>query len=128
MKYVHKHYSLKQPACTLEGATNNANQCWIQNKTLPYKFVSPWWFICITADSLHINKYTKPTIHTILQTKFQYIGGLKCIVYWLPNYKLDCFTTKHWNTWSLKMYKLQCHLQTINIMKANRPCTEQEIK
>ena len=36
MKYVQKHKLLKLPACTLEGAINNANQCWIQNITLPY--------------------------------------------------------------------------------------------
>ena len=38
MKYIQKHYSLKLPASTLEGATNNVNQ---QNITLPCKFASP---------------------------------------------------------------------------------------
>ena len=70
----------------LEGATNNVNQCWIQNITLPYKLVNPWSFMYITARSLQMNAYTKPTLHTILQTKFQCIGALKCIVYWLPDY------------------------------------------
>ena len=59
MKYVQKHYSLKLPACTLEGATSNANQCWIQNITLPYKFVGPWWFMCVTAGSLQLNMCAK---------------------------------------------------------------------
>ena len=82
MKYVQKHYLLKPPACALdlEGATNNANQCWIQNIALPYKFVSPWSFMCVKAGSLQINMCTKPTLHAILQTKFQYIRALKYFI------------------------------------------------
>ena len=56
IRYIQKYYLLKLPTCTLEGATNNANQCWIQNITLPYKFVSPWLFICVTAVSLQITQ------------------------------------------------------------------------
>ena len=82
MKYLQKHYLLKLPACTLEGATNNANQCWVLHITPPYKFVSPWSFMYIMAGSLQVNAFTKPTLHAILQTKFQYIGALKmhCIL------------------------------------------------
>ena len=82
MKYAKKHCSMKLPVYTSEGATNNAKQCWIQDIKLPYKFISPW----VTAGSLQINTCTKPTIRAILQTKFQYIWALKCIVYWLPDY------------------------------------------
>ena len=86
MKYIQKHYLLKLPACTLEWDTNNVNQCWIQNITLPYKFVGPWLFMCVTAGSLQIEACTKPTLRAILQIKFQYIGALKCIVCWIPGY------------------------------------------
>ena len=80
MKYVQKHHLLKLPACALMGPKNSANQCWIQKITLPYKFVSLWLFMHTTTGSLQINMYTKPTYCTILQTEFQYISTLKCIV------------------------------------------------
>ena len=44
--------------CTLEEATNNDNQCWIQNIALQYRFVSLWSLMCMTAGSLQINACT----------------------------------------------------------------------
>ena len=36
MKYIQKHYLLKLPACTLEGATNNANQMLNTKHNIPH--------------------------------------------------------------------------------------------
>ena len=79
-------YLLKVPTCGFNGPENNTNQFWIWNTTLPYKFVSPWSFVRITADFLQINLCTKPTLCVTLQTKFQYSSTLKCIVNQLPYY------------------------------------------
>ena len=79
-------FLLKLPACGFKGPTNNIYQRWIWNTALPYKFVSPWSFILVTADFLQINLCTKPTLCVTLQTKFQYSSTLKCIVHRLPYY------------------------------------------
>ena len=83
--YIH-FYLLKLLACGFRGPENNTNWCWIWNTTLPYKFVSCWWFVRITAGFLQINLCTKPTLCVTLQTKFQYSTILKCIIYRLPYY------------------------------------------
>ena len=80
-----RFYLLKLPACGFKGPENN-NRCWIWNTTLPYKFVSPWSFVCVMADFLQINLCMKPTLRVILQTKFQYSSTLKCIIHRLPYY------------------------------------------
>ena len=76
----------------------------MQNILPPYKFVSHWLSMHVMTGSLEINAYPKPTLHSILQTKFQYILTLKCIVYWLRTLLLTwSLYYKNWNTWSLKM-------------------------
>ena len=92
--YIH-FYLLKLRVSAFEGPKNNKNQRWIWNTTLPYKFVSPWSFICVTAGFLQINLCMNPTLYVTLQTKFYYSSTLKCIVDRLPYYKLDSFYTKH---------------------------------
>ena len=81
-----RFYLLKLPACGFKGPENNTNRCWIWNTTLPYKFVSPWSFVRVTAGFLQINLCTKPTLCITLQTKFQYSSTLKCIIHRLPYY------------------------------------------
>ena len=81
-----RFYLLELPTCGFKGPENNTNRCWIWNTTLPYKFVSPWSFVCVTAGFLQINLCTKPTLRVALQTKFQYSSTLKCIVNRLPYY------------------------------------------
>ena len=44
-----RFYLLKLPACGFKGPENNTNRCWKWNTTLPYKFVSRWSFVRITA-------------------------------------------------------------------------------
>ena len=83
--YIH-FYLLKLPACGFKGPENNTNRCWIWNTTLPYKFVSLWSFVYVTAGFLQINLCTKPTLRVTLQTKFQYSSTLKCIVNRLHSY------------------------------------------
>ena len=84
---IYSHfYLLKLPACGFKGPKNNTNQYWTWNTTLPYKFVSPWSFVHVTAGFLQINLCTKPTLPVTLQTKFQYSSTLKCIVHRLSYY------------------------------------------
>ena len=72
-----RFYLLKLPACSFKGPENNINRCWIWNTTLPYKFVSCWSFVHVTAGFLQINLWTKPTLRITLQTKLQYTSALK---------------------------------------------------
>ena len=81
-----RFYLLKLPTCGFEGPKNNTNQWWIWNTTLPYKFVSLWSFVRVTAGFLQINLCTKPTLRVTLQTKFQYSSTLKCIIHRLLYY------------------------------------------
>ena len=53
----------------------------------PYKFVGPRLFMYVTAGFLQINACTKPTLCTILQTKFEYISSLKIIVFYVGRSK-----------------------------------------
>ena len=120
-------YLLKQIACALEGHKHNANQRWIWNITLLCKFVSPQSFMRITAGSLQINAWTKPTLRIRLQTKNS-TSTFKYMVHLLSYYQVDSFSTNHRNIRSKKCLHPQRHLQTINVTEVNRACSDQEIK
>ena len=54
--------------------------------TLPYMFASPLSFMYVKAGSLKINGCMKLTLHIALQTNFEIIYTLKCMVHQLPYY------------------------------------------
>ena len=80
-----RFYLPKLPTSSFEGPKNNS-QCWIWNTTHPYKFITPWSFMRVTAGFLQINLFMKCTLRATLQTKFQYSNTLKSIVHRLPYY------------------------------------------
>ena len=126
MENTQKHYSSKLPDCAIEGPENNATQLWIQNILLLYKFVSAWLIILLTSHFLQINACTKSSLPTKLQTKFQYISSLNALYI---DYLIISLIALVQNIEIHEVWKClhnQRHLQTINIMKANQPCTEQE--
>ena len=111
-----RFYLLKPPACRFEGPQNN-NRCWIWNTTLPF---TPWSFMCVTVGFLQINLCMKPTLHTALQTKFQYSNTLKYINSIASIQNIEIREVQ-------KCLRPQDHLQSIDSTEANRVCTEHEI-
>ena len=82
MKYIQKHYSLKLQGYIPEGITNNAYQYWIQNITLPYKFVGPCMIVHVHNGRFPANKCmhkTYPSCNTTNKIPVHWSFKMHCI-------------------------------------------------
>ena len=108
MKYVQKHCWLKLLTCTLEGAISNANQCWIQNTTLPHKFVSPWSFSHVRNGRFPVNQQVHIT-HSL------HNNTNEIPVYW--SFKMHCILI----TWLLPWLLYDKTLKYMKFKKISTP-------
>ena len=83
------------------------------------------------AGSLKMNECTKSTFRIAIETNFEIICTLKCMVHWLPYYQADWLAT---TTEIRKVKKVPTSpappapFLTISITEINWACMEQEIK
>ena len=93
----------------------------------PIKYARPWSFMHVKAGILKINGCTKPTPHIALQTNFEIICTLKCMIHWLPYYWANQMATTT-AIRKVKKYTLPVPFANDKYYGNNWMCTAQEIE